>query len=140
VNGRAYINLDDIFKHNIHVDDNHPLTVFIQLEGDCNGVYVTNKTANGFDVIELQNGQSNAEFSWLVMANRKDRYDDKGNLKSKHVGVRFPDAPGPMETKEGRKHQIEEPQQYNDNSRPVEKSNNNIESTKKVQPRTNEKK
>jgi len=33
--------------------------MFIQLEGDCNRVYVSNKSSEGFDVIELQNGQSN---------------------------------------------------------------------------------
>ena len=50
INGSANIIIDPIFKDAIYVDDHHPLKVFIQLEGDCNGVYVTNKSANGFTV------------------------------------------------------------------------------------------
>jgi len=47
------------------------MMVFIQLEGDCRGVYVTNKTASGFDVVELQGGTSNANFSYRVVCRRK---------------------------------------------------------------------
>ncbi len=98
VNGKAHIDLDPIFAKNIVVNEKHPLRVFIQLEGDCNGVYVTNKTQNGFDVVELQNGQSNVNFSWTVVANRADEYDAKGELISKNADVRFPDGPGPLPT------------------------------------------
>lgn len=98
VNGKASIQLDEIFSNNIHVDQDHPLRVFIQLEGNCNGVYVTNKTANGFEVIELMNGSSNVPFTWTVSAVREDTQDDNGNLLSKHVGVRFPDSPLPIES------------------------------------------
>jgi hypothetical protein len=58
VNGRVHITIDPIFAKNIFVDAAHPMKVFVQLEGDCKGVYVTNKTANGFDVVELQGGTS----------------------------------------------------------------------------------
>jgi len=96
INGRAHIELDPIFSRNIVVNDEHPLRVFIQLEGDCNGVYVTNKTKNGFDVIELQNGKSNVKFTWFVTANRADYINPITNeLISKHEGVRFPQAPNP---------------------------------------------
>ncbi|MCX7861560.1 MAG: hypothetical protein N2449_01025, partial [Bacteroidales bacterium] len=68
--------------------------VFIQLEGNCNGVYVTNKTKEGFEVVELNNGTSNVDFSWFVIANRADYINPiTGNLISKHEGVRFPQAP-----------------------------------------------
>lgn len=70
--GRAVIRLDPIFAANIAVSERRPLKVFIQLEGDCNGVFVTNKTAEGFEVIELLNGKSNVKFSWHVVANRAD--------------------------------------------------------------------
>ncbi len=99
VNGRAHINLDPIFAKNIVVNKKHPLRVFIQLEGDCKGVYVTNKTKNGFDVVELQGGTSNVKFSWFVTANRADDYDENGNRISKNADVRFPDGPAPMPTK-----------------------------------------
>lgn len=96
VNGQAEIAIDPILKDAIYVDSNHPLKVFIQLEGDCNGVYVTNKSENGFTVKELQNGQSNVPFSWHIVANRADTKDANGRMTSKHVGLRFPIGPGPI--------------------------------------------
>ena len=92
-NGRAYITLDPIFAKNIVVNSQHPLWVIIQLEDECNGVRVTNKSQNGFEVVELHNGTSNARFTYFVIANRADRYKDDGTLASKHEGVRFPPAP-----------------------------------------------
>jgi len=94
-NGKASIKLDPILVKNIRVDDNHPLKVFIQLEGDCNGVYVTNKSANGFDVIELQGGNSNVSFSWSITATRADEVfkSRDGSERVSRNGVRFPIAP-----------------------------------------------
>ncbi|MFN8713945.1 MAG: hypothetical protein ACK5Z2_13950 [Bacteroidota bacterium] len=97
VNGRAQITLDPNFTKNIAVNEQHPLRVIIQLEGDCQGVYVANKTATGFEVIELQGGTSNVNFTWFVTANRADSKDASGNLVSKFADVRFGPAPGPME-------------------------------------------
>ncbi len=93
VNGKAHIDLDPTFAKNITVNDKHPLRVFIQLEGDCKGVYVTNKTQSGFDVVELNNGKSNIAFSWHVVANKADEYDENGNLLSKNADIRFGPAP-----------------------------------------------
>ncbi len=95
-NGRAYITLDPIFAKNIVVNSQHPLRVIIQLEDECNGVRVTNKSQNGFEVVELHNGTSNARFTYFVIANRADAYNDDGTLASKHEGVRFPPAPKPL--------------------------------------------
>ncbi len=97
-NGRAHIELDPNFAKNVTINDKHPLRVFIQLEDDCQGVYVTNKTKTGFDVIELNGGSSNAKFMWTVTANRADTYDENGNISSKFEDLRFPPAPGPLET------------------------------------------
>jgi drug/metabolite transporter superfamily protein YnfA len=97
VNGRAQITLDPNFTKNISVNEQHPLRVIIQLEGDCQGVYVANKTATGFEVIELQGGTSTVNFTWFVTANRADSKDASGNLVSKFADVRFGAAPGPME-------------------------------------------
>jgi hypothetical protein len=47
--------------------------------GMCNGLYITNVSAEGFDVVELANGTSNVEFSYIVIAKRKDA-DDKNEL------------------------------------------------------------
>lgn len=70
IDGQASIALDPIFTKNILVDDAHPIRVFVQLEGACNGVYIANKSASGFDVVELLDGTSDAHFSWTVVASR----------------------------------------------------------------------
>lgn len=93
VNGKAIIKLDEVFSKNIYVDEKRPLRVFIQLEGNCKGVYVANKTKEGFEVIELDGGQSNVDFSYFVSANRADDYDENGILVSKYSKLRFPEAP-----------------------------------------------
>jgi len=96
-NGKAHIKLDPILSNNILVDENSPMKVFIQLEDECNGVYVTNKTKNGFDVIELKSGMSNAKFAWSIIATRADVVNpETKTIDSKHVGVRFPEAKMPL--------------------------------------------
>ncbi|ESU27789.1 hypothetical protein FSS13T_02670 [Flavobacterium saliperosum S13] len=92
-NGIATIKLDKILSKNILVDANHPLKVFIQLEGDCNGVFVTDKSAEGFTVKELQNGNSNVTFSWQIVATRADAKDANGNITSHFENLRFPVGP-----------------------------------------------
>ena len=93
----------------IFVDERHPMKVFIQLEGDCNGVYVTEKTKNGFKVKELQNGRSNVSFSWNMVANRADTLEKDGTIASKHVDVRFPIVPKKMNQEKSveKKYEIE---------------------------------
>lgn len=107
-NGVATITLDPVLSKNIFVDENHPLKVFIQLEGDCNGVYVTSKSATGFIVKELRNGKSNTPFSWQIVANRADTTDGNGNILSKHVDVRFPIGPGPIKHNEPHYEKVQE--------------------------------
>ena len=97
INGEAYINLDPLLAKHIYVDEKYPIRVFIQLEGDCNGVYVTEKTKLGFRVKELQNGTSNVAFSWNLVANRADALNPDGSISSKHVGVRLPIGPNKLE-------------------------------------------
>ena len=96
-NGTATINIDPILSKNIVVNEDHPLKVFIQLEGDCNGVYVTNKSAESFTVKELQGGSSNVGFSYQIVATRVDRVDNEGNVLSKNANVRLPVAPKPLD-------------------------------------------
>lgn len=101
VNGVATITLDPLLASVIHVSLDHPLKVFIQLEGDCNGVYVTGKSANGFTVRELNGGTSSVPFSWHIVANRADTVLPDGRVVSKHVNVRFPIGPNkimPLDT------------------------------------------
>ncbi|MDW8416676.1 MAG: hypothetical protein RML92_03895 [Bacteroidia bacterium] len=106
IDGRAYISLDPIFSHNIIVDDRHDLRVYIQLEGDCEGVYVTNKSDKGFEVRELRGGRSNVSFSWFVVANRKDEIDpNSGEVIAKYQDVRFlpmPSLPTSVQVRKSR--------------------------------------
>jgi hypothetical protein len=100
VEGFAHISIDPDLAINITVNGNHPLKVYITPEGDCNGVYVTNKSANGFDVIELQGGKSNVQFSWQIVATRaNEEYTlEDGTKESSDYSQRFQPAPGPMES------------------------------------------
>ncbi len=95
VNGRATISIDPILTKNIIVDDKHPLKVFVQLEGECNGVYVTNKSARSFDVVELQGGRSNTAFSYSIVANRgPETYtSNTGETRVARYDTRFEKAP-----------------------------------------------
>ncbi|WP_315822352.1 hypothetical protein [Paraflavitalea speifideaquila] len=101
VNGKAYITIDPVLARNITVTPEKPLKVFIQLEGDCNGVYVTNKTAAGFDVIELKGGRSNTSFSYQLIANRANAVEANGRVRASFADARFPvgpERPGGKET------------------------------------------
>ncbi len=71
INGHCHIELDPIFLDCVKTDADHPMKVFIQLNDDCNGVYVK-VGQTGFDVYELHNGTNNASFTYRVVANRKD--------------------------------------------------------------------
>jgi len=97
INGFAHIALDPNYSCNIVSNDKYPMKVFIQVEGDCKGVYVTNKSVNGFDVKELQGGSSDVSFSWSILANQKDDIDANGNLRGKYLGIRFPKSTKPEE-------------------------------------------
>lgn len=98
-NGFAHIDIDPIFSKNIFISDHTPLRVFIQLEGNCNGVYVTNKSKTGFDVYELNNGVSNTPFVYTIVGNRAD------SPTSKYAEIRFPEGP---HFKDAQQHQSSE--------------------------------
>ncbi|MBA2610338.1 MAG: hypothetical protein H0U95_00100 [Bacteroidetes bacterium] len=93
VNGKVHITIDPIFTKNIIVNEKHPLRVFIQLKGDCNGVFVSNETATGFDVVELKGGATNTKFSYFITANRADEVLSDGSV-SKYSDERFAPSMG----------------------------------------------
>ena len=70
MNGEAIVELDPLFIETVKIDSDHPLQVFIQENGDCNGVYVL-KESNRFIVKEKSGGHSNVEFSYRVLAKRR---------------------------------------------------------------------
>lgn len=69
VNGEATIQLDALFLETVVIDEEHPMRVFIQMEGESQEVFVTKGTTS-FTVKERNNGNSNADFSYRVMAKR----------------------------------------------------------------------
>jgi hypothetical protein len=75
INGITRIELDRLFLETVTINDDNPMKVFVQLEGDCNGVYVS-KGTTGFDVIELNKGTRSVPFSYRVVAKRKG-FEDK---------------------------------------------------------------
>jgi hypothetical protein len=96
INGIAHIYMDPLFAKSISAEKQ--IRVFIQLEGDCKGVFVKNKSNNGFDVVELQNGNSNVSFTWQVIGNRANTYDASGNLTNDYSNARFPVGPERMKS------------------------------------------
>jgi hypothetical protein len=102
INGRTHIRLDPTFAKNVTINEKHPLRVFVQLEGDCKGVYVTNKSESGFDVVELNGGTSNVSFQWTITCNRADEVLNNGHI-SRNADIRFEPAPTDAPTAEAEK-------------------------------------
>jgi len=68
-NGSTTIQIDPLFAQTVNT--NVPYHVFLTPDGDCNGLYVINKTPTSFEVRELQGGTSNISFSYRIVAKRK---------------------------------------------------------------------
>lgn len=69
VDGQVTVTLDPLFLETVFIDSDHPMHVFVQVEGNCNGVFVEPGTT-GFTVRELAGGTSEVAFSYRVMAKR----------------------------------------------------------------------
>lgn len=76
VNGECHIELDSIFKQVTVIDDQHPMHVFIQLEGECEDVFVV-KGQTGFTVKEKNGGHSSTSFSYRIVAKRVNFQDHR---------------------------------------------------------------
>ncbi|MGE5352407.1 MAG: hypothetical protein ACM3P0_10010 [Acidobacteriota bacterium] len=96
--GFAHVSMDSLFSRTITVDDVNPVKVFVQVEGDCNGVFVTNKTKEGFDVKELKGGRSHVTFSWHAVATRGNMLSPDGKVED-FSSLRFPMGPKKPEVK-----------------------------------------
>ncbi len=69
VNGSIEIELDPLFLETVLIDAAHPMHVFVQVQGECEDVYVT-PHETGFTVKEKNNGTSNVAFSYRIVAKR----------------------------------------------------------------------
>ena len=72
-NGRAFVEFDRTFTMTVNVAV--PYKVFLTPGGNCMGLYISRKTANGFEVRELRGGRSNISFDYRIMAIRM-RYEN----------------------------------------------------------------
>lgn len=70
VNGVALIQFDQDFIQTVNTERDY--RVFPVPNGDCKGLYVTNKSAKSFEVRELGGGSSNIRFDYRVTAIRRN--------------------------------------------------------------------
>lgn len=68
--GKAHIDIDPLFLETVTIDSHNPMQVYLQEYDESNGLMVK-RGMNGFDVIEKGGGQSNASFSYRIVAKRK---------------------------------------------------------------------
>ena len=70
--GSVHIDLDEMYLETVFINDQHKMRIFIQEEGESNGLIVIKDADNkGFTVKEKNNGNSNIEFSYRIMAKRR---------------------------------------------------------------------
>jgi hypothetical protein len=66
--GSVHIALDSTFAQTVNTGVEYH--VFLTPKGDCEGLYVTNETPEGFDVHELRGGHSGVAFDYRIMGKR----------------------------------------------------------------------
>ncbi len=77
-NGKTHIKLDKMFNQTVFIDSNHPMHVFLQEQGECNGLYfIPDSDGKGFTVKEKANGHSNIKFSYRIVAKRRFYQDHR---------------------------------------------------------------
>ncbi|HEX9979670.1 MAG TPA: hypothetical protein VGB50_03800 [Flavobacterium sp.] len=76
INGYVEVKLDPLFLETVFIDDSHPMSVFLQEEGESNGLYVI-PGKEGFIVKEKNGGTSNIAFSYRIMAKRLNFQDHR---------------------------------------------------------------
>jgi hypothetical protein len=72
--GSALVSIETTFAETVNTDMEYH--VFLTPNGDCRGLYVTNKTGNSFEIKELNGGKSDISFSYRIVAKRKG-YEDQ---------------------------------------------------------------
>jgi hypothetical protein len=67
--GTSIITLDPTFAQTVNTGEDYH--VFLTPNGDCKGLFVTQKTETSFEVRELGGGKSNVPFDYRIVARRK---------------------------------------------------------------------
>ncbi len=112
-NGSLHIRLDDMFLETIHIDTANKMHVFLQEEGDSNGLFVTMDADNkGFTVKEKQNGRSNNSFSYRILAKRRfyqnHRFGVDASQPFENNLVKHKDVPAPTTNPQEMKRFVDE--------------------------------
>jgi hypothetical protein len=81
--GSARVNLEPTFVQTVNTEMEYH--VFLTPKGDCEGLYVSNQTPQGFEVHELRHGNSNIAFDYRIMARSRGHE----NLRLADVTQRF---------------------------------------------------
>ena len=68
--GSATVAIEPEYAQTVNTEMDYK--VFPVPNGDCNGLYVTRKTATSFEVRELHGGTSNVSFDYRIIALRKN--------------------------------------------------------------------
>lgn len=77
-NGMAHIKLENMFLETVFIDDSHKASIFLQEQGDCNGLtYTMDRDNKGFTVREKEGGHSNVDFSYRIFAKRRFYQDHR---------------------------------------------------------------
>jgi hypothetical protein len=90
--GRTTVALEPTFAQTVSTRTDYH--VFLTPEGDCRGLYVSGKTPTGFEVRELEGGQSSVAFSYRIVALRRGyenvRLDDRTAMMAKLKATSIP--------------------------------------------------
>ena len=83
--GVGTIGLEPTFAQTVNTGSDYH--VFLTPEGECRGLYVSNKSASAFEVHELGGGQSNVAFAYRIVALRRGyenlRLEDQTEMVAK---------------------------------------------------------
>ena len=83
--GVGRIGLEPTFAQTVNTGSDYH--VFLTPEGECRGLYVSNKSTSGFEVHELGGGQSNVAFDYRIVALRRGyetvRLEDETEMVAK---------------------------------------------------------
>jgi hypothetical protein len=99
IGGRAFVALEAAYARVVNAG--MEFHVFLTPGGDCKGLYVTNKTAGGFEVHELGGGTSSIPFDYKIVAKRSGMESERlvdvtDQMKTETEGTAFKPLAHPL--------------------------------------------
>ncbi len=74
VNGQAQVTIEALYAETVNLEDYY---VYLTPLGDCNGLYIAEKTATSFTVMELGGGTGSVGFDYRIIAHRLGYEDER---------------------------------------------------------------